>query len=1063
MLKKKIAKTLLAAMIATSAVTPLYMNMDIATAAEAEATNKQLKIKSIEKSLMSGYTVRLEEEGADPFSPSKPAERINEIKVNNVTVPKADASNPPKGKWKAGTNDTLTVNVDLKKDDKLQLYTEDKIFTLTIINPNANQWSADKVADVDAVVVTTIKDSSSPESGENVAPPSAVEEEKLNLQVENFQAKPSFGRTSLIGTLTPVAEAQKVDKITFTPRGSSAATPMTKVSSTFNIYDNEFYIGDDGRFVIAEKNENGIKDGIYSFMVGDKLVGAFEYNSTAKTFTKVENPEKVELKQYYTILRGAFEDAHTKQKKYDSVSGASLAVSENKNSDVTVYTTNDKEAYENYLKDPKTFNSAKWTILRESGAYNKADDIKVHITEGCGMRPVYGLTDSKITLSSLDTKNGLVGPAGNYEVWLTFKDVNGNTVTTNKLPFIVHDYDKTTLTDRINNAKPRVMQDGKKIWDMTPWAIDNFGGENSTVTIPSDWKAIYGSHESGTYGVLGHDVPEGSPTDQTLIIGAGTNLTLVNMDLRSGIKVIVENGGQLSLKHSVVGGQIIVRDGGVFSMNYDPYHKKPETGSSIQGQVIVEDGGILRNSTIVSNSNFLANDNKARHNEGPVVKVVGKGIVEGNVFIRGDESATGNNAEGSDVLSGQPALEVVEGAKLDVKDGATLIANGGGQYITTTKGGNAAIVNGTIEGEGTFVAVAGKSGVDRDGTAGIAGTGNIATKKAVIHGGVSRSNKHKGGKAVADGIKIADTTKASLKDGVVDTKETEGIEPLLLGFGAGAVDIEKHFTDTKAKVEVELAAVPEKTEDNVEPETPGTETPGTETPGTANQGTNTINLIDDITKVKVQATIAATEKGLTLFSEAKGFDNLTEEEKTALINATYNGNGSKVFNISQKDIAKFFEVHLQKKGQKADVKGKYDVMLPVENYGDYYVVHLKHGENGKIEADVQKTSADKDKYVTFKGATSFSIFAAIPAPATLSDSWFARNMNTFRPAVNIVKPHGDKVQASGPNKATINAETKSPKKQTTNTGDESNLLIYLAALMTAGTLALLMRKRKLNK
>ena len=84
------------------------------------------------------------------------------------------------------------------------------------------------------------------------------------------------------------------------------------------------------------------------------------------------------------------------------------------------------------------------------------------------------------------------------------------------------------------------------MYDMEPWAIASFGGENETVTVPKDIKAWYGSHTSGTYGELGYAV-DGSPV-QTLIVPDGCNLTLVNMKVFSSVNIVVENGGKLVLR-----------------------------------------------------------------------------------------------------------------------------------------------------------------------------------------------------------------------------------------------------------------------------------------------------------------------------------------------------------------------------------------------------------------------------------------------------------------------------------------------------------------------------------
>lgn len=49
------------------------------------------------------------------------------------------------------------------------------------------------------------------------------------------------------------------------------------------------------------------------------------------------------------------------------------------------------------------------------------------------------------------------------------------------------------------------------MWDiMEPWVITDFGsnvaGEENSVRVPARTKAWYGSHQSGTYGVLGADL-----------------------------------------------------------------------------------------------------------------------------------------------------------------------------------------------------------------------------------------------------------------------------------------------------------------------------------------------------------------------------------------------------------------------------------------------------------------------------------------------------------------------------------------------------------------------------
>ena len=87
------------------------------------------------------------------------------------------------------------------------------------------------------------------------------------------------------------------------------------------------------------------------------------------------------------------------------------------------------------------------------------------------------------------------------------------------------------------------------MYDMEPWAIKNFTLPSGyqTVVVPADVKAWYGSHTSGTYGKLGYAVPEGTLQPQTLILPKGCDLTLVNMDMLSSVKIVVQDGAKLTL------------------------------------------------------------------------------------------------------------------------------------------------------------------------------------------------------------------------------------------------------------------------------------------------------------------------------------------------------------------------------------------------------------------------------------------------------------------------------------------------------------------------------------
>ena len=153
------------------------------------------------------------------------------------------------------------------------------------------------------------------------------------------------------------------------------------------------------------------------------------------------------------------------------------------------------------------------------------------------------------------------------------------------------------------------------MYDMEPWAIKNFtdASGDQRVTVPADVKAWYGSHTSGTYGELGYAVSEGTAQKQTLILPKGCNLTLVNMDILSSVKIIVGDGAKLTLRDSVIQGVVEVQNGGTFSMNYNDYGEGEFlNGASINGQLILQDGATLENAKIYSNTNNIANGSSAQ-------------------------------------------------------------------------------------------------------------------------------------------------------------------------------------------------------------------------------------------------------------------------------------------------------------------------------------------------------------------------------------------------------------------------------------------------------------------
>ena len=190
------------------------------------------------------------------------------------------------------------------------------------------------------------------------------------------------------------------------------------------------------------------------------------------------------------------------------------------------------------------------------------------------------------------------------------------------------------------------------------------------------------------------------------------------------------------------------------------------TGASVNGQLILNGGAILENSLIYSNTNFLANGSEVRHNTASVVLVKGNVALEGEVYIRGDEAATGKDPNTQKSYSGQPAMKISGGA-LTISDNGVLGVFGGGRNATTSVGGAALILDqGTVKGNGKLIAVGGNGSFD-DGGNGVSGTGSIETSSAWLEGGSAIMSKEDSvaGKAYVSSVNIADRTIVKSVDG----------------------------------------------------------------------------------------------------------------------------------------------------------------------------------------------------------------------------------------------------------------------------------------------------------
>ena len=475
--------------------------------------------------------------------------------------------------------------------------------------------------------------------------------------------------------------------------------------------------------------------------------------------------------ELHVKIEGSFEAAIVGQKDYDGVSGASTGGStSNNNSNVTVYgalvekgtepTENDwvrLDSSDSTIENRIDLNDSKVSIVSdvENGTPEDAD---------CGMKGVF-----MPAISSSLTLSGTPKDAGKYLISVSIEDNQGRKATSNTLPFVVYTGEET-LAEQIKLENLRKYESGKYAWDiMEPWAIKNFGsnvdGEEESVRVPADLEVWFGSHESGTYGYLGYDLAwdevEAGNIPQTLYIPAGCDLTLTNMEILSSVRIVIEDGGKLTLDDSVVQGIIDVQGGGTFSMNYSAFTGKFKTGASVCGQIRLADGAVLENAAIYSHANYLANgDLTDRTTSAPVVVTNGNVAVKGQVFIEGDDA-------GNEI--GQTALQV--NGILTLADGATLVAYGGGG-MTYFAGGTAIDLNGTITGNGKLVAIGGAPLFGDGGTA-ISGSGTISTSETFLQGGTAFTSRDaKPGKALNGDITLTSKSR-HVKDGTLEETGTD--------------------------------------------------------------------------------------------------------------------------------------------------------------------------------------------------------------------------------------------------------------------------------------------------
>lgn len=268
--------------------------------------------------------------------------------------------------------------------------------------------------------------------------------------------------------------------------------------------------------------------------------------------------------------------------------------------------------------------------------------------------------------------------------------------------------DDQTLRQRMD-----ALSEGTSSWDMEPYEIS----ETGNAVVPVGLHDIYGSHESGVYGIIGKG-ENGNFGTETLTIPAGADVTLHNMKIYSSVKIVVEKDGKLTLDDSVAYGAVEVNGGTLSARN----------SSSFVNQITLNDGSALENAEIRSHANYLTDGNYKV--EAPVAPVQ----TNGTVTVKGTCSI-----EGEGIVSSKDAQTglIVNGGKLVIDQGATLKATGGSVDLDNGNGGAGIVLNGgSIIGDGQLEAQGGSVGMGGgNGGAGIAGEGMVAVSVLKATGG----------------------------------------------------------------------------------------------------------------------------------------------------------------------------------------------------------------------------------------------------------------------------------------------------------------------------------------
>ena len=320
-------------------------------------------------------------------------EKVTGVKVNDVDYSQTDKSigyNQENRFYKpdAGYFDySISLSKNIKSGDTIKFITSTGWFEVKISNPNG---------------FFSVHDKSSVKFVENTEGSGGTEGNKpeMSAKITLKPVKQSFSNDFYF-EISPKPQGNELKGV------SVDGTVYTEGTSKYAPFlgGNNYYYSD-GKLYMIEPRDNAVITLTYS----DGKKHSFDYKRGS---SEISESDEVQVAKVLKLrLKGAFEGAMVGQRAYDGIAGASLSITQNKNSNVV-------------LQGAEKENPAEedWKLFKELGLPSP----EIIIDEASGMKGVYNPYNSEVTL------NGTPKEKGRYEVKAVLKEASGRVTESDSL------------------------------------------------------------------------------------------------------------------------------------------------------------------------------------------------------------------------------------------------------------------------------------------------------------------------------------------------------------------------------------------------------------------------------------------------------------------------------------------------------------------------------------------------------------------------------------------------------------------------------------------------------